>query len=159
MIVTAERDEDRIFHVLKEGETDAQGPYSKEELEDLLTRETCQCLRLRVLSRPEQLAALSLKYFEFQKGASDFAEDGQEMETVKISFATISERIESEEDILYIAVQEIEPENRISEILQSTPHSVVLTSKRISVIEPKLIGDIEVSDYFFKDVEQVTNLR
>lgn len=145
-----------MFYVLKDGETHAAGPFSKAELEEFLSSKRVTADDYVFYEGLSDWRLIS-DIFDFQKTASDFLEDGQDKETVSISFTAVSERIKKEEEILYIAVQALAAEDRVGEILQSVPQSVVLTTERISIIEPKLIGDVGVIDHFFNDVEQVTS--
>ncbi|MDF1751939.1 MAG: DUF4339 domain-containing protein [Verrucomicrobiales bacterium] len=156
MSSTAQVPGEKIFHVLKQGASAPTGPFSKEELENLLTDKRIAPSDYIFFPGLEDWKIIS-EIFEFKKVASDFAEDGQDLEAVTTGYDLVSGENLPGEVIQYIAVQDLRPSDRIAEILQSMPQSIVLTNHRIAVVTPKLIGDADIVSYRFDDVATVSS--
>jgi len=144
-----------IFHILRDGEDQPIGPFSQDELEDLLGAE--QVLESDLVFYPGlpdwQIVS---EVFELKRGPSRYVQDGQAFEVVSESYLVFGGRLNPGEEILYIAVQRSSGQSGVSAILQTMPKSVVLTNQRISIVTPALIGGPEFQDYSFKNIEMVT---
>lgn len=156
MSESTEVSEEHIFHVLKKGAADSKGPFSKEQLEEMLSDGKILPEDYVFFEGLKDWMLIS-EAFEFRKGPTDFAEDGQDLDVVKTAFAVIDENSEHDEEIVYIAVQQLDPGDRVSEILQATPEAVVLTNLRLAIVDPKLIGDVEVKEFPLNKIDSLTS--
>lgn len=146
MSSTMQRKEEKVFHVLKNGSTDAGGPFSKQELEEMLSKGSIEADDYVFFPGQTEWKLIG-DVFEFQKGPTDLIEEGQNLDSVTESFRIISDQERTDEIIQFIAIQKLAPSDRLSEILQDMPLSLVLTNQRIAVISPVLIGDSKVVNY------------
>jgi GYF domain 2/Bacterial PH domain len=144
-----------IFHILRDGEDQPIGPFSQDELEDLLAAE--KILESDLVFYPGLTDwQLVSEAFELKRGPSRYVEDGQAFEVVSESYLACSKRLSRGEEILYIAVQRSASKSGVSAILQAMPKSVVLSNQRITIVTPAVIGEPEFEEYLFKNIELVT---
>ena len=153
-MISEELPEHQIFHILKQGEEEAIGPYSQIQIGQLLNAgqiEASDYVYYPELSGWETLS----RVFELHQQLSNFGDDGQEPHIVDQSFALVDSLSEPNESIYYIAVQHI-PLLKVTAAVKLTgPKSIVLTDHRIYILTPKLIGDTELNQYHHKQIERV----
>lgn len=153
-MISEELPEHQIFHILKQGEEEAIGPYSQIQIGQLLNAgqiEASDYVYYPELSGWETLS----RVFELHQELSNFGDDGQEPHIVDQSFALVDSLSEPNESIYYIAVQHI-PLLKVTAAVKLTgPKSIVLTDHRIYILTPKLIGDTELNQYHHKQIERV----
>ena len=146
--------EHQIFHVLRRGEEEPIGPYSQNELVELLNTE--QIHSFDYVYYPELSGWKKLsQVFDLHQKVSGFGSEGQDPEIVQQSFDFIDKRSEPEEEIYYIAVQHMPALSLTAAVKLTSPKSLVLTNHRFCVVFQKLMGDVEMREYPLEQVDSV----
>jgi len=153
-MISEELPEHQIFHILKQGEQESIGPYSQIQIGQLLNAGQIRAsdyVYYPELSGWEKLS----RVFELHQQLNSFGDEGQESHIVDQSFALVDSLSEPEESIYYIAVQHIPLLKVTAAVTLTGPKSIVLTDRRICVITPKLIGNIDHNEYHHEQIESV----
>ena len=153
-MISEELPEHQIFHILKQGEQESIGPYSQIQIGELLN--TGEIKASDYVYYPELSGwEILSQVFELHQKLKSFGDEGQEPHIVDQSFALVDSLSEPDERIYYIAVQHI-PLLRVTAAVTLTgPRSIVLTDNRICVLTPKLIGNIDITEYHHEKIESV----
>jgi hypothetical protein len=85
------------------------------------------------------------KSFTAGTGLSKFLNEEQDPEIVKQVHQKVSEILTPGEEILYIAVQN-------KPLINFSPDSIILTSKRFIVYRPQILGQVSFEDYIWRDL-------
>lgn len=144
--------EHQIFHLLREGEQESSGPYSQNEIVELLnngTLKTSDYVFYPALTDWKRLTEV----FDLHQQVNTHGNEGQDPDIVAESFAFMDKRSEDGEDIYYIAVQAVRPLRLTASVRLRAPHSVVLTNLRFCVIKPKLVGEPEFNEFRLDELE------
>jgi hypothetical protein len=136
----------QIFHILKLGEQQPTGPFSQRELLALLNDGEIHVTDLVYYSELRDWMPIS-EVFEVEKQLTRFGDEGQDPEIVAQTFGFIESRREDNEEIYYIAVQNIPALSLTATVKLRAPRSVVLTSRRFCIVKPKLMSDISFEEF------------
>ena len=152
---STELPEYQIFSILRQGEQEPIGPYSQNELVELLKTEQIRSSDLVYYSDLTEWKPLS-EVFDLHENIVNFEDHGQDRQLVNDAFEHISGLYGSDEPIYYIAVQDYPAVSLTTAVRLTAPQSLALTEKRFCVITPKLIGDIEFEEYLLDQVAGVS---
>ncbi|MDF1811425.1 MAG: GYF domain-containing protein [Verrucomicrobiales bacterium] len=138
--------EHQIFHILRNGEQEPIGPYSQNQLVELLN--TKQIKSSDFVYYPELKGWKPMsQVFDFHQQVSNFGDEGQDPHVVTECFNFINSRSEPEEEIYYIAVQELPALSLTAAVRLTSPRSMIITNHRFCILNPKLMGAIDFDEY------------
>ncbi len=141
----------QIFHILRRGQQEPIGPYSQDQLVSLLNDGHIHASDYVYYPELAGWKPMS-QVFEMHERITNFADDGQDPQVVADSFATVNSHLLDNEQIYYVAVQQQPALSLTAAVRLTSPKSVVVTSHRICVLNPKLIGDVDFTDYPLEQV-------
>lgn len=144
--------EHQIFHILRADDQESIGPFSQKQLLELLKQKDIGHADLVYYPELTDWTPLS-EVFDFHQGVANFSDDGQDPIVVAQSFEFIDNRSEPDEEIYYIAVQNFPALSLTASVKLRSPRSVVLTSWRICVLKPKLMGNTEFDEFLLDQIE------
>jgi len=121
------------FSILRRGSSDAEGPYSDEDLLRMLNNSELSTEDLVFYEGLGEWKPIG-EVFEVQEQISHFVDDGQDTHKVAIAFREVSGVVGSAEDIYYIAVQEK------AGLLSKTKQCVIITDQHVYILHEKRIG-------------------
>ena len=142
---TAELPEYQIFSILKSGSDEALGPYSQNEIVELLNQGSVRSSDLIFYEGLESWQPLG-EIFELHQAIANFEDDGQDHAVVAEVFSEMTKILSDDEDIFYIAIQD-KPAIRLK-----GPSSVMITEKRICIVHHKLTGKLDYEAYFHDEI-------
>ena len=148
----AELPEHQIFHILRKGDQEPIGPYSQNEIVELLNNSDVKSSDYVYYPELSGWKPLS-QVFELHQKVTHFGDEGQDPDVVTQSFNYVDNRSEPDEEIYYIAVQHMPALSLTAKVKLTTPRSIVLTNHRVCVIHQKLMGDTEMDEYPLEQVE------
>lgn len=143
----------QIFHVLRIGEQDPIGPFSQNQLVELLNEKTIKANDYVYYPELTGWKPLS-QVFDLHQRITNFGDDGQDPQVVADSFTYVTNHGEPDEEIYYIAVQHTPAMSLTAAVHLASPRSVILTSSRVCVITPKLIGEDKFEEYPIEQIER-----
>lgn len=146
--------EHQIFHVLRQGETEPIGPYSQNQLVELLNEEAIRPNDFVYYPELSGWKSLS-QVFDLHQRIANFDDEGQDPHVVSESFALVSERCEPGENIYYVAVQHVPALSLTAAVKFTSPKSFVVTDLRIFVITPKFMSTPHTQEYAIEEIEKV----
>lgn len=155
--MSEELPEYQIFHILRKGEQKSIGPYSQDELVELLNSGTVKTSDLVYYSKMDDWQPLS-QVFDFHQKVTNYGEEGQDPDIVSESFAFVDLRSEPGEEIYYIAVQNFPAVSLTATVKLRSPKSVVLTNWRFCIVKPKLLGETALDEFPLEQIES-TDIR
>ena len=144
--------EHQIFHVLRRGEEDPMGPFSQNELVELLNRGEVRPTDFVYYPQLVEWTPFA-EVFDLHQGLNHIGSEGQDPESVMETFAYMEKRSEQDENIYYIAVQKFASLSLTATIRM--PQSVILTNTRFCVYKPKLMGDPAFEEIPVSAIEKV----
>ncbi len=113
-----------LFSILKRGERDPRGPYSDEDLLQLLNAGEIGINDFVYYEGIEEWKPIH-EVFEVQEQITHFVDDGQDTQRVGIAFREVSHVVGPGESIYYIAVQ------AKAGLLSKTKQCVVITDRHL----------------------------
>ncbi|MDH4410299.1 MAG: hypothetical protein QE273_11845 [Verrucomicrobiales bacterium] len=116
-----------LFSILKRGERDPLGPYSEEDLLDLLNAEQVSIHDYVYYDGIGEWKPIH-EVFEVQEQITHFVDDGQDTQRVGIAFREVSNVVGKGESIYYIAVQA-----KVG-LLSKTKQCVILTDRHLFIM-------------------------
>ncbi len=147
----------QIFSILRQGETEPIGPYSQNEIVELLREGDVGKDDLVYYPELSEWTPLS-EVFEVHENIVNFEDHGQDPEYVEQAFNYISQNSEEGESVYYIAVQNYPAVSLTTAVRLKAPQSLVLTDRRFCYVKPKLIGDIiEFEAYSLDEIVAVAS--
>lgn len=138
----------QIFTILRQGEKDPFGPFSQNQIVELLNRGEIRDVDLVYYDGIGEWRPLS-EVFELHQTIGNFVDEGQDREIVSDVFGALSAMLAEREAIYYIAVQEWPP------LKLRKPDSVALTDGALYVVHHRR-GTLEVEPYPWDRVFSVT---
>ncbi|MDF1816543.1 MAG: GYF domain-containing protein [Verrucomicrobiales bacterium] len=138
--------EQQMFHILRNGEQEAIGPYSQTELVSLLNSEQITATDFVYYSELDGWKPLG-QIFDIQKEVPDFGEQGQDPRVVTECINFINSRAEPGEQVHYVAVQQLPALSLTAAVRLTSPKSIILTNRRFCILNPRLMGSIEFEEY------------
>ena len=142
----SELPEHQIFHILRNGEQEPIGPYSQNELVELLNQEQIRADDYVYYPELEGWKPLS-QVFDLHQEVANFGDEGQDSHVVSECFNFINSRAEPGEEVYYIAVQELPALSLTAAVRLTSPKSMILTNCRFCILNPKMMGSIEFEEY------------
>lgn len=146
--------EHQIFHVLRQGETEPIGPYSQNQLVELLNEEAIRANDFVYYPELSGWTSLS-QVFDLHQRIANFDDEGQDPHVVSESFALVSELCQPGENIYYVAVQHVPALSLTAAVKFTSPKSFVVTDLRIFVITPKFMSPPQTQEYTIEEIEKV----
>jgi len=149
----SELPEHQIFHILRNGEEEPIGPYSQDELVELLNTE--QIRASDYVYYPELTGWKPLsQVFDFHQQISNFNDEGQDPQIVAETFSFIEKRSEPNEEVYYIAVQQMPALSTLTAAVKlSAPKSIILSNWRFCILSQKLMGSVDFQEYPIEQIE------
>lgn len=147
MTTTTDLPEYQIFSILRGGEEDPIGPYSQNQIVDLLNDGDILSSDLVYYEGLENWQPIG-EVFELHEGISNFEDEGQDKELVGQVFAELTEVTAKDEEIYYIAVQDKPP------IRLKGPAVIAVTDRRVCIAHQKLNGSLSFDIYYWSDIHQ-----
>ena len=144
--------ESLIFHILKKGATEPIGPYSQDQIVELLNSGEISSTDMVFYPALTEWAPLT-EVFDLVQEVNTHGSEGQDPEIVAESFSSVEKRLEENEEVYYIAVQDFPAVSLTSSVRLRAPQSIILTNKRFCIIHPKLIGEALFEEFLIEDVE------
>lgn len=144
--MTSELPEHRIFSILRNGEEEPRGPYSQNQLIELLNEGAVKPIDWVHYPDLTTWAKIS-DVFDVEEAVSGFEDHGQDKDLFGQVFNGLNDAIEDDEEIYYIATQHLPAMGLTAAIRLTTPKSVALTNLCIYIIEHKMRGGIEVEQF------------
>ena len=135
----------QIFSILRKGEEEPIGPYSQNEIIELLNGGYVDKHDLVYYESLGEWRSLG-DVFNIHEAIANFEDDGQDAKVVANVFMEVSQIVEEDENIYYIAVQE-KPALRLT-----SPDAIVITDLRLCHVHHKLTGKRDIDIYFWEDV-------
>ena len=148
---TNELPEYQIFSVLRQGQEEAMGPYSQDQLVELLNEGSISSSDFVFYEGLDGWKPIS-EVFDLHEAIANFHDDGQDQELVSQAFGQLSNGLAAGEDIFYIAVQDLPALPLTGKVRLTSPQSVAITNERICVIHHRLGGKLEFENYRYDDV-------
>ncbi len=152
MTTTAELPEYQIFSILRTGEEDPIGPYSQNQIVQLLNDGDVLASDLVYYEALGDWKPLG-EVFDLHQAIANFEDDGQDKALVAQVFAQLSDFTAEGEEIYYIAVQD-KPAIRLK-----GPAVVTATDQRLCVAHQKLNGKLDFDVYYWTDIHIATARR
>lgn len=153
MRTSQELPEHQFFHILRQGEEQPIGPYSQNQLVELLNEGTIQTSDYVFYESLKEWTPLS-KVFDVHQQISNFDDDGQDSQVVEDAFTFLTSRSEPNEEIFYIATQHQPALSLTAAVLLSHPKAIVVTDHRVCIIKQKVIGDPEMAEYPIEQIKE-----
>ncbi|MFT5466616.1 MAG: hypothetical protein ACI8UO_001716 [Verrucomicrobiales bacterium] len=150
----AELPEHQIFSVLRKGEKEPIGPYSQRILLQLLQEGRVATSDKVYYPELDGWKPIS-QVFDFHQKISNVDDHGQDQQMLSAAFSLVDTRSESEESILYIATQHFPAKSLTATVRLTAPKSLVLTNQRFCIVKHRLLGEIQMEDYYFEQVSSV----
>ena len=150
MSAVAELPEYQIFSILRRGEEDPIGPYSQNEIVNLLNKGDVKSHDLVFYEGLGEWEPLR-EVFAIHEGIANFEDDGQDRQVLGDIFLEMSGIATDHEEVYYIAVQD-KPALRLK-----GPDAVILTSFRLCIGRQKLTGKRDFDMYYWEDVHNTTS--
>tara|TARA_R110002096_G_scaffold114770_1_gene248772 strand:+ start:15919 stop:16521 length:603 start_codon:yes stop_codon:yes gene_type:complete len=135
----------QIFSILRGGEEDPIGPYSQDQIVNLLNDGDILSSDLVYFDGLEDWKPLG-EVFELHEGISNFEDEGQDRSLVGQVFADLSDVTAKDEEIYYIAVQDKPP------IRLKGPAVIAVTDRRVCIAHQKLNGSLSFDIYYWSDI-------
>lgn len=132
------------FSILRRGSRDPEGPYTAEDILQLLNDRSVSVSDLVFYEGLGEWKPLG-DVFEIQEQISHFVDDGQDTEKVANAFREVTNIVGETENIFYIAVQ------AKAGLLSKTKQCVVLTDKHIYLLHEKRVG-YELEAHLWKTI-------
>lgn len=151
MSADSELPEFQIFSVLKKGTEEPIGPYSQNELVELLNSEQIAPSDFVYYPELDGWKPIS-KVFDFHQRIANFEDHGQDKKMLAEAFAFLTDRSEPEESIFYIAVQHFPAMSLTAAVRLTAPKSLALTDHRFCILKHKHMGGIGIDEY---PIEQI----
>ncbi len=148
---TNELPEYQIFSVLRQGQEEAIGPYSQDQLVELLNEGEISSSDFVFYEGLDGWKPIS-EVFDLHETIANFQDDGQDQQLVSEAFGQLSNGLAPEEDIFYIAVQDLPAIPLTGRVRLTSPLSVAITNQRICIIHHKIGGKLEFENYRYDDV-------
>ncbi len=145
--MTEELPEFQIFSILREGEADAIGPYSQNQIVELLNQGDVKATDLVYYEGWGKWQPLE-EVFDLHQYLVGELSDGQDPATVADVYGALSKELK-DEPIYYIAIQERVP------LSLKRPEAVVLTESRFCLVHQRRSG-LEVDTFYWESVANVT---
>tara|TARA_R110002096_G_scaffold274350_1_gene468144 strand:+ start:1426 stop:2040 length:615 start_codon:yes stop_codon:yes gene_type:complete len=145
--------ESLIFHILRKGETEPIGPYSQDQIVELLNSKEINSSDLVYYPELTEWTPLT-GVFDLVQEVNTHGSEGQDPKIVAESFSSIEKRLEEDEEVYYIAVQNFPAVSLTTSVRLRAPQSVILTNKRFCIIHPKLIGEAVFEEFLIEEVEK-----
>lgn len=143
----------QVYYLLKQGETEASGPYSYHEVHYLITKKLVGSSDYIYFREWEDWKPIYEVFDVTQSLIQDFCEDGQDCEVASQALSFINSKAHPGEELHYISTQLL-PARKITTTVRLTmPQSVILTNKRICVYRPKLGGKFKFDEFHFSYVD------
>lgn len=145
--------EHQIFHLLKEGGQESSGPFSQNEIVELLNSgavKSSDYVFYPALTDWKRI----IDVFDLHQQVNTHGSEGQDPGIVAESFAFMEKRSVENEEIYYIAVQAIQALSLTASVRLRAPQSIVLTNCRFCIIRPKLMGDPEFHEFPLAELER-----
>jgi len=146
MSATTELPEYQIFTILRDGEEEPIGPYSQNEIVELLNQGEVTKNDLVFYDALGEWKKIK-EVFNIHEGIANFHDDGQDQAVVATVFMEVTKILQEGENIYYIAVQD-KPGLRIT-----SPDAVVVTDYRLLYVHHKLTGKRDIDIYTWSDVQ------
>ncbi len=150
--MSEELPEYQIFHILRKGEHKSIGPYSQDELVEMLNSGEIKTSDLVFHSKMDDWAPLS-EVFDLHQKVTNYGMEGQDPVIVNETFAFVDLRSEPGEEIYYIAVQNIPAVSLTATVKLRSPKSVVLTNWRFCIVKPKLLGETALEEFPLEQIK------
>ena len=132
------------FSVMRRGEEEATGPYTQEDILQLLNSGDFAKEDFVYYEGLEDWTPIE-DVFEVQEQISHFVDDGQDRDKVAECFREVSKVLAANEDIYYIAVQEK------AGLLSKAKTCVIMTNKRLFLLHDRRGGN-ELESYRWDSV-------
>jgi len=132
------------FSILKRGARDPEGPYSEEDLLQLINAREVAVDDLVFYEGLGEWKPIR-EVFEIQEQISHFVDDGQDKEKVASAFREVSDIVGNSEDIYYVAVQEK------AGLLSKTKQCVIISDRHLFIMHEKRVG-YELEAHLWKTV-------
>ena len=145
----------QIFSVLRQGEEEAIGPFSQDQLVELLNDGDINSSDLVYYEGMEDWAPISA-VFDLHQAIGNFEDDGQDKELLADAFAQLGAEVGDDEPIYYIAVQDLPALSLTGTVRLTSPKSVAITESRICIVHHRLTGKLEFEFYSFPEVCDAT---
>jgi Bacterial PH domain len=130
----------QCYHILKAGDSNPTGPFSKHQVDAMISGEQIKGSDFIYFPEANGWKRISELFYFPQEIGKEFSQEGQDAEIVAESFKFINERAQKNENLYYIAVQELPALSLTAAVRLTMPKSIVITDKRICILEPKLVG-------------------
>ena len=150
---TQELPEHQFFHVLRQGEQEAIGPFSQKQLVELLNEGAIGASDWVYYDALSDWTPLS-QVFDIQERVANFEDDGQDPQVVEDAFAFLTGSSLANEQIYYIATQHQPALSLTAAVLLSNPKAIIVTNLRVCIIKQKVIGDSEMSEYPIEQIKE-----
>ena len=145
----SELPEYQVFTILRKGEESPIGPYSQNQIVELLNEGKVRqddLIYYEGLGDWQPLGSV----FAIHEGIANFEDDGQDRELVGEVFLQLSDLVTEDEEVYYIAIQD-KPGLRIK-----GPDAIAVTSIRLCIAHQKLNGKREFDMYYWDEVHNTT---
>ena len=152
--MSEELPEYQIFRILRKGEQKSIGPYSQDELVELLNSGEIKTSDLVFYSKMEDWAPLS-EVFDLHQKVTNYGTEGQDPVIVNETFVFVDLRSEPGEEIFYIAVQDFPAVSLTATVKLRSPKSVVLTNWRFCIVKPKLLGETSLEEFSLEQIKKI----
>ena len=146
--------EHQIFSVLRQGTEEPVGPYSQNELVELLNVGEIKSTDLVFYPELDNWAPIS-EVFELHQNIANFEDHGQDRQLLADAFGLLSDQLEDGESIFYIAVQHFPVIGLTSAVRLTPPKSLALSNLRFWFVSHKLIGGMTAEEVALTEVSRV----
>lgn len=153
MSSTEELPEHQFFHIIRQGEQDAFGPFSQTQLVELLNAGHIKSEDWVYYDALPDWTPLS-EVFDLHERVINYGEEGQDPQVVEAAFGFVTGRSEPGEEIYFIATQHQPALSLTAAVLLSSPSAIVLTNHRVCIIKQKVIGESEMDDYSIELIKE-----
>jgi hypothetical protein len=155
MTTTAELPEHKIFSVLRRGEDEPMGPYSQNELVELLNDRSILATDYVHYEGLKDWKLMS-DVFNLDETIANFEDDGQNKDMLEAAFSQLNSVLGEGEDVFYIGVQDLPALRVTGPIRLTSPQSIAITNRRICIVHHRITGILEFEMHSFEDVCRAT---
>jgi len=143
----------QCYHILKAGEPSPSGPFSQNQVEYMIANEQIKASDFIFYPQANGWLRIS-EVFQFPQDVGlEFSQEGQDREIVAESFKFIKERAKKDEELYYIAVQHLPALSLTAAVRLTMPKSIVVTNRRICIVEPKLVGKTTCREFPYQQLK------
>lgn len=141
------------FHILRRGEEVPIGPFSQDQIVELLNESSIKASDYVYYAEMKNWKPLH-QVFDLHQKLTNLSDEGQDPHIAEETFKYIDRNLEPEEELYYIAVQHQPALSLTAAVLLSAPKSIAITNQRVCFVKQKVIGEIEMEAYPIAEIRE-----